>query len=82
MFQLKQLERQYQDVDLQEMQPGGPLYFTENDVAYDPGIAQKICGIYQKVRPFLSWASGFFLIPKKVRAVVSAFILLMDRLCP
>lgn len=73
----------FNDVDLNEMAPGGALHFTAADVKSDAaGVLEKICGIYHKVRPFLDWATRFFLIPKKIKAVIVSFMQLMDTVCP
>jgi hypothetical protein len=45
-------------------------------------IIGKICGIYQKVKPFLEFMSRLFFIPKKWKVVVLAFMTAMDTLCP
>jgi hypothetical protein len=45
-------------------------------------ILEKICEIYQKVRPILEFLSTFFIIPKKWKAVILAFMATMDQLCP
>jgi hypothetical protein len=78
-----QLEDYFENVDLAQMQPGGANYFTAEEVKFDPGaVLQKICNVYHIIRPFLEWAEKFFLIPKKVRAVIGSFTTLMDTVCP
>ena len=45
-------------------------------------ILQKICGIYQKVRPFLEVVASLFFIPKKWRDAIKTFMSILDGLCP
>lgn len=79
----EQLEDHFDAVDESKMQPGGEFFFTQQEVKDSPGtVIPKICGIYQTIRPFLDWASRFFLIPKKVKTVIKGFMALNDTLCP
>lgn len=51
--------------------------------AADPGeIIGKVCGVYKKVRPFLEVINSLFFLPKKWRAAIASFMLVMDGLCP
>ncbi len=80
---MEAIEQHFEMVDINAMAPGGSLHFTADDVQSSPAaVIPKICGIYHNVRPFLDWASRFFLIPKKVKAVIVAFVALMDVVCP
>jgi hypothetical protein len=45
-------------------------------------VLPKVCGVYQKVRPFLQLVSTLFLIPQKWRTAISGFIGTMDLVCP
>lgn len=42
----------------------------------------KVCEIYQKVRPVFEFLSNFWLIPKKWKALIVVFMQTMDTLCP
>lgn len=79
----EQLEDHFDGVDETQLQPGGTLHFTAEEVKLDPAaVLVKVCGIYQIVRPFISWAAKFFLIPKKIKNILTQFITLMDQVCP
>lgn len=47
-------------------------------------VLGKVCDIYKKVRPFFEFLSSpaFFFIPKKWRASISTFMMVLDGLCP
>ena len=45
-------------------------------------ILSKVCGIYQKVRPFLEVVASLFFIPKKWRDAIRTFMGILDGLCP
>lgn len=45
-------------------------------------IMGKVCGIYQKVRPFLEVITSLFFIPKKWRTAILSFMAVLDGLCP
>jgi hypothetical protein len=79
----KEVERHFKALDLSTFKPGGADHFTAQEAQENPGaVLGKVCGIYQKVRPFLELASGVGLIPKKWRAALKAYIVLMDAVCP
>lgn len=82
-MKLAQVEEHFDALDLNTMAPGGDLHFTPADVLSKPAVViSKICGIYHKVRPFLSLASELFLIPAKWRAALKSYMSLMDQVCP
>lgn len=82
-MKLAQVEEHFEALDLNEMAPGGALHFSPADVTTKAGdVIGKVCGIYQKVRPFLSLASELFLVPAKWRAALKSYMALMDGLCP
>jgi hypothetical protein len=45
-------------------------------------IVGKVCGIYQKVRPFLEAVGNLFFVPKKWRQAILTFVSVLDGLCP
>lgn len=68
---------------LQAMRPGGQLHFTPREALQNPSkVIEKVCGVYNIVRPFVKWASTFFLIPAKWKRILKEFITLLDGLCP
>jgi len=82
-MKLQQVEEHFEKLDLSDMAPGGTNHFTAADVQAKPiEVIGKVCGIYQKVRPFLSLASELFLIPKKWRDALKSYMALMDQICP
>lgn len=48
----------------------------------DGDVMPKVCGVYQKVRPFLQVIAGAWFLPKKWRAPIEALMLVLDGLCP
>lgn len=77
------LEAHFENVDLAEWEPGGALHFDAEAVKEQPAVVLgKLCGVYHKIRPFLDWASRFFLVPKKAKAAIKAFMALNDVVCP
>lgn len=80
---MQQFDEHFENVDLAQMEPGGANHFTAEDVRTSPAeVLGKVCNIYHVIRPFLNWASNFFLIPKKVKMVLDSFVSLMDTVCP
>lgn len=78
-----QVEEHFNAIDLSSMKAGGADHFTAADVKAKPAeVIGKVCSIYQKVRPFLELASDLFFVPKKWRAALDSYILLMDQICP
>lgn len=58
---------------------------SENSLVEAKGaedIIGKVCGVYQKVRPFLEVIGNLFFIPKKWRAAIMTFVAVLDGLCP
>jgi len=45
-------------------------------------VIPKVCGIYQKVRPFLEVIAKAWFLPKKWRAPIEALMVVLDGLCP
>lgn len=77
------VEKHFDTMDLSSMSPGGTQFFTAADVKAKPvEVLDKVCGIYQKVRPFLELASDLFFVPKKWRDALDKYIALMDQICP
>lgn len=77
------IDSHYENFDIAKMKEGGDLYFTAEQVQAAPAeVIPKICGLYQAIRPFVDWASRFFLIPKKIKTVLKGFMELMDKVCP
>ena len=70
-------------LDLADFEPGGKFYFTSGDAKANPAtVVPKICAIYQAIRPIVIALQKVPLIPKKWRAVIAAFVVLMDAFCP
>lgn len=68
---------------LKHMKPGGNLYFTPREALQNPAkVLEKVCGVYHIVKPFVKWASTFFLVPGKWKRILKEFITLLDGLCP
>ena len=44
--------------------------------------APNVCPAYKTVRPILALVASLFLIPKKWRDMITAFMGVMDMLCP
>jgi hypothetical protein len=83
MKKVELAEKKMNAIDLKSMEPGGTDYFTAADVKVNPGeVLGKVCGIYQKVRPFLELVSDLFFVPKKWRDSLDKYIALMDQICP
>lgn len=79
----EQLADHFDQVDETTMAFGGPLHFTPEEIQADPGaVIGKVCGIYKTIRPFMEWASNFFLFPRKIKEVLKTAISLLDTLCP
>ena len=82
-MKLEQVEAHFDALDLKTMAPGGALHFTAADVKSQPAdVLTKVCGIYQKVRPFVALASDLFFVPKKWRDALKSYMALMDQICP
>jgi hypothetical protein len=82
-MKLQQVEEHFDALDLNEMAPGGALHFSAADVKNQPAeVLTKICGIYQKIRPFIVLASELFLVPKKWRDALKSYMANMDQVCP
>jgi hypothetical protein len=83
MKKVELAEEKLNAIDLSSMKAGGALHFTAADVKVKPvEVLTKVCGIYQKVRPFLELASDLFFVPKKWRDALDNYIALMDQICP
>jgi hypothetical protein len=75
----EEVDRHVQAVDL------GALKAASKHQASAPGAAGvggNICAAYKTVRPILELVANTILIPPKWRAIVQAFIDVMDKLCP
>lgn len=77
------MESHFDAVDEAQLEPGGALHFDAAEAQANPAaVLTKVCGLYRTVRPFLNFASNFFLVPGKVKKVIQTFMGLMDGLCP
>lgn len=82
-FTFEEIDSRINSLKLDDFQPGGPHHFTTESVQATPGdVLQKICAIYQGIRPILIILATFPLIPKKWRDAIKVFTDLMDNLCP
>jgi len=79
----EEINQQIDSTDLTQFQEGGVHHFTAEAAAANPGnVLQKVCGIYNVIKPILKGISDFPLIPGKWRAAITAFMGLMNKLCP
>lgn len=78
----KQLEAHYEQPEVQEtVETISAMSYEDIQAAKQADafdLLEKVADIYKAVRPFLDWADSFFLIPKKIRRVVTVFITFMD----
>lgn len=80
---IKDVNKQLRPVQSWEIQPGGSLHISRQELQVNPGaVLEKVCGIYNRVRPILIFGGGFWLVPKKWRESIKQFTALMDTLCP
>lgn len=70
----EQLEDHVESLNLAE--------FKVDNQAAPAVVLAKICDIYQKSRPLLDKISDFFLLPKKWKQVIRAFMAALDNICP
>jgi len=79
----EQIEQHIKKTDLKQFELGGKMHFNPSDVATDPGgVLQKICSIFNKVKPVLLAIANFPLLPPWMRAPIKTFIDLMSIICP
>ncbi|MBO9659219.1 MAG: hypothetical protein J7527_10385 [Chitinophagaceae bacterium] len=79
----EQVNEHFEKADLSQFQKGGANFFEATNVSKAPGdVLQKVCGIYQVVRPFLKLVANLPLIPQKWKDAIKTFTDLMDSLCP
>jgi hypothetical protein len=45
-------------------------------------VLQRVCTIWQGVRPIVVSLSSFFFVPRKWREAMNAFTAVLDSLCP
>lgn len=77
------MESHFNAVDESQFEPGGALHFDQAQAQVNPAeVLVKVCVLYRTIRPFLNFASIFFLVPGKVKRVITAHMDLMDGLCP
>jgi hypothetical protein len=82
MMTISELNKHADTLDTNGM-VGENSFIAPDGARADPGeIIGKVCGVYQKVRPFLEVITNLFFIPKKWRSAVMSFIVVMDGLCP
>lgn len=79
----------FEAVDLEQFEPGGQLHIATSTpvigmkaVTTDPAIVTKICAIYQTIRPYLQLVSMIPFVPAKVKNVINAAVMQLDKLCP
>lgn len=78
MMTLSELNKHADSLDVEGM-------ISENSLVAAKGpeeVIGKVCGVYQKVRPFLEIVGNLFFIPKKWRAAIMTFVAILDGLCP
>ncbi len=79
----EQINDHINNADLSAYKDGGDKYFRGADIKAAPGdVLQKVCGIYQVIRPILQGVLLIPFIPKKWKDAIRTFISLMDTLCP
>ena len=80
MENFNRVESDLEGIDLTQYETGGSAHFTAEDVRLDPaGVLQKICSVYQVVRPILSVLTHLPL--PRVKRAITAFMNLMDSIC-
>lgn len=81
-FTYEELDNHITNVDLADFKPGGRYHFDANDVTANPGgVLQKVCKVYNAIRPILVIISKIPLIPSKFTKPLQAFIIAMDTIC-
>ena len=79
----EQIDALMKRVNVADYQAGGKSHLTaaaaQNATA---ALPQQFCTIYKAVRPVLEAVLLFPLIPEQWKAVIKAFIGILDTLCP
>ena len=73
----QELDKHAEALDTEGMAQDFILSETEPDK-----VLEKVGAIYKKVRPFLELVGSFFFLPKKWRAAINTFIVVMDGVWP
>lgn len=77
------MEAHFDTVNEADLEPGGALHFTAEEAKANPGgVLEKVCGLYNTVRPAVNFAANFWLTPGKIKRVLHRFLDTMDGLCP
>jgi hypothetical protein len=82
MLTFEQLNEHADTLEKDGMISENELIVPEGAKASPAEVMSKVCGIYQKVRPFLELAANLFFLPKKWRTPIQSFMLVLDGLCP
>jgi hypothetical protein len=79
----EQVDAHIKSANLKEFEAGGAKHFKGGDVKAAPAdVLQKVCGIYNVVKPILSIIANLPLIPAKWKEAVKTFMNLMNTICP
>lgn len=79
----EQINDHINKADLSIFKTGGEKHFRSADVKTASGdVLQKVCSIYQVVRPVLQGILLIPFLPVKWKEAIKTFISLMDTLCP
>lgn len=78
-MQLEQVEQHFDALDMKALKA---VSITPAEVKAAPGVVlQKVCTVYQKVKPFLVIIGGLFFVPRKWRDALTAFLVMLDVIC-
>lgn len=79
---ISELDRYADEIEMEGMGLKSSSTASKGAKASADDVLGKVCGVYQKARPFLEVLTSLFFIPKKWRAIISTFMVSMDMLCP
>lgn len=80
---IREVNRELQPIKPHEVVPGGQFYVSRTDLQTKPTtVIEKICAVYNRVKPVIVFVSEFWLVPKKWREALQQFNTLMSTLCP
>ena len=82
MMTISELNKYAGTLDTEGMAAESSFTAPDGAKASSDDILGKVCGVYQKARPFLEVLTNLFFIPKKWRSVITTFMVSMDMLCP
>jgi len=75
----QEIQEHTEGVDLGAFAPGGELHIAD---PRDPAIVTKMCGIFKKIRPYLTLVTWIPFVGQKVKDVITAATYELDKVCP